>query len=136
MSFVHVHIKALTDMIVNLNKHNFRIQIKFTNKIKFSKMCLFRFNDVAYKGRSDRLSFQYTEVGAKQFDSYSPKRKQKLDMTPFLTSTPLEGSKIFDFETYDDMAYNPNHSSQNTFSEESVDDAMTQLDTPMVGEGQ
>ena len=66
----------------------------------------------------------------------SPMIKQKLNRTPFLTSTQTEGSKIFDFETYDDMACNPNHSSQNTFSEESVDDAMTQLDTPGVGEGQ
>ena len=71
-----------------------------------------------------------------QLPMISPKRKQKINNTPIPTSTPTEGSKIFDFELYDDMACNPNHSSQHTFSEASADDAMTQSDTAGLGEGQ
>ena len=66
----------------------------------------------------------------------SPKRKQKLSTTPFLSSTPVEGSKIFDYETYDNEASNPDHMSQHTFSEESADEAMTPKDTTGEGKGQ
>ena len=66
----------------------------------------------------------------------SPKRKQKLNTTPFLSSTPIEGSKIFDFETYDDEACNPLQSTQPTFTEDSADEAMMPRDTTGEGEGQ
>ena len=66
----------------------------------------------------------------------SPTRKQKITRTPFISGTPTEGSKIFDFENYDDQACNPNHSSQHTFSENSVDEAMMPKNANGEGEGQ
>ena len=67
----------------------------------------------------------------------SPRRTKKITSTPFMSSTPpVEGTKIFDYETYDDAVCNQDHMSEHTFTEESADEAMTPSDTNGEGEGQ
>jgi hypothetical protein len=65
----------------------------------------------------------------------SPSRKQKMNQMTHLTYTPTETIPQ-DYYTQDDVeASKPHSMSQNTFSEESVDEAMANY-TPGEGEGQ
>ena len=63
----------------------------------------------------------------------SLRRTKNNNMTPFMSSTPVEGSKMFDYETYDDEASNQTHTNLNTQTDESADEAMMPRDTN--GEG-
>ena len=63
----------------------------------------------------------------------SPRRIKNKNLTPFMSSTPVEGSKMFDYETYDDEASNQTHTNLNTQTDESADEAMMPRDTN--GEG-
>ena len=65
------------------------------------------------------------------------RRIKKTNLTPFMSSTPpVEGTKIYDYETYDDEVCNQDQMSEHTFTEESADEAMTPNDTNGEGEGQ
>ena len=63
----------------------------------------------------------------------SPRRTKNTNVTLFMTSTPVEGTRVFDYETYNDEASNQDHMNYNTQTEESADEAMKPRDT--TGEG-
>ena len=64
----------------------------------------------------------------------SPSRKQKTNQTNLLSYTPTENYRA-NFTQHDDEASNPTNMSQNTFSEENVNETMSNY-VPGKGEGQ
>ena len=65
----------------------------------------------------------------------SPNRKQKTNQTNLLSYTPTENNREYNFTQHDEEASNPPNMSQNTFSEESVDETMSNY-ASSEGEGQ
>ena len=64
----------------------------------------------------------------------SPIRKQKVNNIHYVSNTPDTMANANN--KYNDEACNPHHLSQHTFTEESIDEAMTPNDASGEGEGQ